>query len=369
MEERTAQFRVGLLVVASLVIAVLLLLRFGELPGVARRQYTLFIRFPTAPGVTTDTPVLKSGILIGRVSRVTLLENGDVVVTARVDTNRTIRFSEVCRISTGNILGDAVLEFVPSGERTPSAKVYQDEDYLDGVVAKNPLTVLESVQSALQIVANLEGDVRQTLVSIEGAGQEVGNMARSLGAVVENNQDQVQRIVTKAERAMDRFDSAAASIDQFVRDNDIKAVLEQSLSQVPALLIDAREVMESLKNVSNRADQNLRNIEKLTEPLGDNGPALAQSLERGLTQFDTLLTQLVQFSQALNNSDGTLNQLVTNRELYDRLNRAAANVDELTRRLRPILDDARIFTDKIARNPRQLGVQGALDRRQSGTKR
>jgi phospholipid/cholesterol/gamma-HCH transport system substrate-binding protein len=250
----------------------------------------------------------------------------------------------------------------------PSAEVFQHEDYLDGIVAKNPLTVMESVQSALQIIANLEGEVRQALVSVHGAGQEVGAMARSLGAVVDNNQDQVQRIVSKAERAMDRFDTAVASIDEFIRDNDIKTLLEQGLQQVPELLTDAREVMGSLKTATARADQNLQNIEQLTEPLGQSGKKIANQIERSLNQIDTLLAEFVQFSRALNNSDGTVSQLIHNRELYDRLNQSVANIEALSRRLRPIVEDARVFTDKIARNPGQLGVKGLLSPSQSGVK-
>lgn len=369
MDEKTTQFRVGLLVVAAFLIGGLLMIQFGELPGLVRQQYTLYVRFPSAPGVDQGTPVLKSGILIGRVQHVTLLPNSDVIVTLRIDKNRKILRTEVCRITTGNILGDAILEFVPSGTRTVSIEEYRDEDYMDGIVAKNPLTVLESVQSALQVVANLEGDVRQALISIEGAGQEVGNMARSLGAVVENNQDQFQRIVLKAERAMDRFDTAIGSIDEFIRDNDIKVLMEQGLRQVPELLIDAREVMSGLKGAIARADQNLENIERLTGPLGDSGPRLAQQVETSLDQLDVLLTQLVQFSEALNRSDGTLGQLLNDRELYDRLNHTLVSVEQISRRLRPVVEDARIFTDKIARNPSQLGVKGLLEMRQSGTKR
>ena len=369
MDERAAQFRVGILVLAAAAVAFILLMRFGELPGIARNQYTLFVRFPTAPGVTEGTPVLKSGILIGRVQHVSLQENGDVVVIAQIDSTRIIRHSEVCRISTGNILGDAVLEFVPSGVRVPSAEVYQNEDYMDGIVAKNPLTVMESVQTALQMVSTLEGDVRQALVSVQGAGHEVGAMARSLGAVVENNQEQFQRIVTKAERSMDRFESAVVSIDQFITDNDITVLLEQSLQQFPELLTDAREIMSSLQGVLARADQNLQNLEQLTEPLGEVGPKVAKQIEQNLDRFDELSQQLIQFSRALNESDGTLAQLINNRELYDRLNRSLANIETLSRRLRPVVDDARVFTDKIARNPGQLGVKGLLDQRQTGTKR
>jgi phospholipid/cholesterol/gamma-HCH transport system substrate-binding protein len=44
-----------------------------------------------------------------------------------------------------------------------------------------------------------------------------------------------------------------------------------------------------------------------------------------------------------------------------------ANVNELTRRLEPILNDARVFSDKIARHPEVLGVRGAIAP-QSGAK-
>jgi phospholipid/cholesterol/gamma-HCH transport system substrate-binding protein len=40
-----------------------------------------------------------------------------------------------------------------------------------------------------------------------------------------------------------------------------------------------------------------------------------------------------------------------NPDIYNELNAAAANVNELTKRLRPIVEDVRIFTDKLARRP------------------
>jgi phospholipid/cholesterol/gamma-HCH transport system substrate-binding protein len=52
--------------------------------------------------------------------------------------------------------------------------------------------------------------------------------------------------------------------------------------------------------------------------------------------------------------------------LYDRINRAAGNVEEATQRIRPILEDVRIITDKVSRDPRMLGVKGALDRKPPG---
>ena len=38
------------------------------------------------------------------------------------------------------------------------------------------------------------------------------------------------------------------------------------------------------------------------------------------------------------------------------------NVQELSTQLRPILNDTRVFTDKIARHPETLGIRGAIQR-------
>jgi phospholipid/cholesterol/gamma-HCH transport system substrate-binding protein len=46
-----------------------------------------------------------------------------------------------------------------------------------------------------------------------------------------------------------------------------------------------------------------------------------------------------------------LGQLIHNPELYQNLNRTIRNVEYLTRKLEPIIDDARVFSDKVSRNP------------------
>ena len=72
MDDRTLQFRVGVLVLASAMIGILLIVYFGELPTFGRGEYEFHVRFPAAPGVAKDTPVRKHGVRIGRVEQVVL---------------------------------------------------------------------------------------------------------------------------------------------------------------------------------------------------------------------------------------------------------------------------------------------------------
>ena len=116
MDERVMQFRVGVMVLATLIITVTLALMFGELPAISRGTNTIYVRFSDAPGVTRDTPVRKSGILIGRVSAIRFADDDrTVLVTAEIDRARKIYTDETCRISNSliGIGSDTVLEIVP----------------------------------------------------------------------------------------------------------------------------------------------------------------------------------------------------------------------------------------------------------------
>jgi hypothetical protein len=121
-----------------------------------------------------------------------------------------------------------------------------------------------------------------------------------------------------------------------------------------------------MKSASDRAEANLANLENFTRPLGERGPQLVDNLDGSLANINELLEQLVAFSDNLNNREGTLGRLLNDDEMYLRLERTLINAEDITSRIKPILDDVRIFSDKIARDPRQLGLKGALDQRPLG---
>jgi phospholipid/cholesterol/gamma-HCH transport system substrate-binding protein len=385
MDERIVRFRVGAVVVAGAVVTVVLVMLFGAGPNVLQRTYQVNIKFPEAPGVTVDTPVRKSGVLIGRVSEVKLLEEGGVLVSVKIQLKNKLRQNETCRVSSGgSILGDAVLEFVPSGndellarfdrnhdkvldeeERKLSRALINDGDLLnDGVVANNPLRVL----------VNLEKDVQGALASVQGAGIEVSELARTFNQTFGGNKQQFQQIITKTDRALDSFDRTMSAMETVLGDKELLARLQEALKGVPDFLAEtrtalgtARDTMVAFQRVSQKAETNLDNIESFTKPLREHGGQMVDNVERSTENLNELLAQLVAFAQAMNTTQGTLGKLVHDDELYQKIAAVASNAEELSKRLGPILTDIRIFSDKIAREPRQLGVSGALDRRPPGT--
>ncbi|MCO6459066.1 MAG: MCE family protein [Pirellulaceae bacterium] len=370
MDERVIQFRVGVVVVAAASITLILVMLFGALPTL-RPRYTLHIRFPEAPGVTIDSPVRKSGVQIGRVSNVKLLEQGGVVISMRVDKRFPLRRNEVCRIGSDSLVtGDAVLEWVNAEDRELSTELLTDGEFLaNGEVSTDPFQVLVRVEQ--QMLTTFDS-IQSAAGSIEVAGGEVALMVRNLNTAVGNNEEQMRRILQKAELSLDSLQASMDGVREVFDDPQIKDGLRRSMEDLPRMFESAQRTLDktqttldSFQRVADSAHTNLRNLEGFTQPLAEQGPQLLADVSDTLNNVDALLIQLTQFSRALNDEDSTVGKLVHDRELYDRLNRAVANVEEVSRQLRPIAADVRIFTDKVARDPSSL-IKGALDRRSPG---
>ena len=72
----------------------------------------------------------------------------------------------------------------------------------------------------------------------------------------------------------------------------------------------------------------------------------------------------------LQNSDGTIGKLLNDPALYntaletvEAARDAVENIREQSAKIEPLINDARLFTDSIARDPGVIGVRGALKNR------
>jgi phospholipid/cholesterol/gamma-HCH transport system substrate-binding protein len=142
--------------------------------------------------------------------------------------------------------------------------------------------------------------------------------------------------------------------------------LRQGLEELPDAVREARITMQEFRDVLESAEKNFKNLEGFTEPLGRNGEGIAQSIVEAIEGLDKLVEEFTVLSQSLNSREGTLGQLIHDRQLYENVNRLVHNanqvvlqVNDLSLRLKPVVNDARIFMDKVAREPGRV-VTGGL---------
>jgi phospholipid/cholesterol/gamma-HCH transport system substrate-binding protein len=349
MDERVVQFRVGVMVLASFIIAGILVVLFGSLPNVTTPTKTVYIVFHQALGVSRETPVRKYGILIGRVTEVELNDTGGVLVTADITAKDKVYTNDICQVTNSLLGGDAVIQIVGTDDKLPK-KLIEDGDRLVGISTPDPL----------QAFGNLEATLAEAVRSVSTTSDEIGRLARRVSDLLENNDEQIARVVNKAEETLDRIRSVAENTNQVIGDQNAQEKLKQALNDLPDVIRDTREAVNGFKVTLQSADRNLQNMEGLTRPLGQRGPQLVEGLDNTMQKLDRVLSEMEQFTAALNNPNGSLGQLLSDPTLYQRVNSTVSNVESLSRQLGPILRDAREFSNKIARNPEILGVRGAI---------
>jgi len=351
MNDRVMQFRVGVVVLATAIITGILIVLFGDLPSLVQATYPLKMSFSDARGVADGTPVRKNGILVGRVSGVQLDERGGVSVVADIDSYVPIYKDEQPRIAS-TLLGDSEIQLVPGTIRPPRQRIGKEE-VLVGAVSRDPF----------EVFATLEPKLGSALESLAEASESVKKLSDNLDKLLLGDDDTFAKMVQKTEAALDAFSLAMANINDVMGDPTARDNLKRTLNSLPDVISDLRTTVQGIGETVDTADRNLRNLEGLTKPLGERGEGMVAQIDKTIGRLDETLQQAAMFTKALNESQGTLGKLVRDPQVYNDLAQAAGNVNRLTRELRPIVDDVRVFTDKIARHPEQLGVKGALDRR------
>jgi phospholipid/cholesterol/gamma-HCH transport system substrate-binding protein len=364
MNERTMQFRVGVVVLATLLIGGILIsmntsMPSGFLPFGAGR-YEVTIDLDEAPGIGPNTPVRRNGVLIGRVVKV--VDDERVHVVAAIEDDRKIQTSDVCRV-TVSILGDSTIEF-GRGSSPPSGQFLMEGDVVEGELGVSPM----------EAFSDLKDDIRRTIISLGDAGDEVATLAKRVNNAFGDDKDEqrLARLLDKMDTVADEFSMAMRSMNDLIGDPQVRTDFKDTISEMRQTFRDARVTLDDMQVAVNSAERNLKNLEGFTEPLGRRGEDVTDRIISAVDGIDRLLEELTVFTQAVTSSEGSVGLMLRDRRLYDNLNQFIVNTNVvvvkmndilayLNERLPPVVEDARVFMDKIAREPGRL-IGGALNR-------
>ncbi|MEX2316441.1 MAG: MlaD family protein [Pirellulales bacterium] len=389
MNDRRMQFAVGAVVLLGVILAVILMMVNSPIPSslspFGHKQYQLIIQLEKAPGVGEETPVRKNGVLIGRVASVEDKDEG-VEVLANIDDGRTLTNHHVPHVRT-TVLGDATIDFeIDPLRRGEPRQTRVDGDTVPGIVDPNPI---EAISKLTELQPGIEG----AMVALTQAGNSVDALAQQVQVAFGTTSEpgRVKRLMDTTETAMLQFGNAMAAVNQILGDDPLSAggavrvppaPGQQPGQQPPAPgqptegellrrrlrdgLMELPDAIREFRIVLRSADQNLQNLRGFTEPLGRNGPQIAQAILDAVGGIDKLVEEFTVLTNALNSREGTIGQLIHNQQLYENLIRLTGNANvvvlqlhDIANRLRPVLEDARVFMDKIAREPGRV-IKGAV---------
>ena len=196
MTDRQLQFRVGLFVLASIVVAVVMVFQFGEFKVFFAKQYEVATHFEAAPGVLVGSPVRMNGIPIGAVRDVILdHKRGGVLVMLQVDEKYKLRADSVPMLQQ-SLLGDTIVEFSPG----KSDQWFDRKSVLEGT----------PVFDLTELARRTERHLSEVMTSLTATSREWQLVARNVNGLVETNRGNLGDVIERTAAGLDEFTKTMA---------------------------------------------------------------------------------------------------------------------------------------------------------------
>ncbi len=405
MNERSLRLRVGLFVLAGIVLLGVLSLVFSGLATYLKHYEQVTVLFTDAPGVGPGTPVRRSGIRIGQVKNLDLdNDTGQVRVVLLIEPEHRPRRSDEATLVRGVLGSDPTIDFVSRpvapGEAVDRRPIEPGEQLagVQGPDVRNLLNqtteLVPSTQETLNEIRktlarfekmiplseetlreyrDLARDVRKMLPDLQRTNDEIqvaarnwGRLGERLDVLVQTNQDLAVKTLENANEVIKRLSNVVNDENQRNLAATLKNVrsgtdnLESISKNTDALLKQSQQSLERLNGSISRADDVLGNLQQATKPMADRSATILKNLDEITDKLNRMLTETSNLLWGVNQGDGTIRRLLTDPSLYNNLNDAACMLVRIFPRIDRILRDVEVFADKIARHPESLGVRGAV---------
>ncbi|WP_339903452.1 MlaD family protein [uncultured Cyclobacterium sp.] len=298
--------KVGLFVVIGTVLLIAILYSIGKRQHIFSRNIQLYAVFDNVNGLQTGNNVRYSGIDVGTVSKIVMLDERNIVLQLMVEDkiSRFIKEDAIAFIGSDGLVGSMVVNIVPGKMQNAKAIISGDtiqtyskvgtDDMLSTLNTTNENAAL--LTSDLLKITNkiLEGkgtlgtllsdtllaqDIRRSIIELKKTTQSTSALVTTINAIVEK--------VNYGESAAAVLLSDTASTNQLkiVFDNlekssqDIKSVsqnLEKYIKEISAGEGTINHLIQD-KAMAGQLDSTMINVKEAAEKLNENMEALRQN--------------------------------------------------------------------------------------------
>ena len=302
----SSEFKVGLFVVAGVVILTYILVNIGEWPffGEARQTYPVEASFSNVVGLSRGAEVVLSGVKIGEVESIHLEQQRAIVRMAVYD-DVEFSASSMARITSIGLLGQSIVEIVPQ-----ETGIQLTARQAGRIGSLSPVT-LDQLVAVIGNIGDDVTDVTRTIrdfLGVEGGKDRIQTMlnnllefSEQLDLVVRENRLQVKRSVDSLERLsvvmrdklpiiLDDVQTLSADLKELVTNR--KGDVDDSLGKMRGLIEKLDGAATTLKNILDKIDSGDGTISKLI-----NEPETLDNVNNILERADSVITEVQDFVQ------------------------------------------------------------------------
>jgi phospholipid/cholesterol/gamma-HCH transport system substrate-binding protein len=286
MNEQALRFRIGVFVLASLLLLAVLITLFGSFPRVLTRTTEYTVRFTEAPGVAEGTPVRRSGIRVGEVRRVELDdETGAVRVHIAVEKPHTIRQNEQPTLVQGILGGDTAIDFLAprDGEKPPDrGPPVEPGAELEGVREATVNTLLNQASDVVPTTQEALNDIRKSVQRFE-------KMAPLMEEAVKEHRD-AAKAIREMTPELRKTNDEVRELAKATRETTPE--VRRAATEVADLAKATRETIPELRKTNEEAQVTLRTWDRLGERLRLLVAANEDKIGKALDNLNETLTRV-----------------------------------------------------------------------------
>ncbi|MEH6658530.1 MlaD family protein [Leeuwenhoekiella marinoflava] len=279
------EVKTGLLAVVAIA---LLVFGYSFLKGnnLLSNDRTYYAIYDNVEGLSPGSNVTINGLIVGKVLSIDFADNkGDLLVTFNVQNDFQFSKSSKAQIYGGGLIGGKNLSIEPDYQSGETAK---SGDTLEGTIDEGIFELVNERLTPLQ--AKVESVINSTDSVLTGVSDVLDQSTRK----------NLRETIAHINETATNFKQASYSLNKLLADNDQK--LSRTFTNLDEMSANFNKVSDSLSKV----DVN----------------ALVTRMESVLADFESI-------SSKIERGEGTLGQFINDDQMYNNLERATKQMEEL----------------------------------------
>jgi|GEM_PF-1221991 len=292
MEYRRKDIAAGLVIVISIALLMLMVALSSNVQNLFREKREYNVRFNIAEGVEINTPVKQAGILIGKISNISVEQfrgQNKIVLRLKVRASAIVKRDSKVTIKSP-LVGE---KYVDIGLGSPNSPALMLGDTLDGIeglsldqMTDTIVKVVEDIQSIVTDIKKITGDP-QFQQDIKNTVGNLQDTSENLQGIIEHNRGNINSSMSDLRKITEQLNSTAQQINKLTR--DINRIVAENRPNIHSAVQNLRDTPDQLISEVNTVQQTI------SGPINEN----REDLKKIMENLEKITQNLVELTDEL----------------------------------------------------------------------